>query len=669
MQKMKESFVVKVIAYILILLCMMVTVFSAMMVFINASNQWYTKGRAACLHDIYKDTLDYSCYQLSSAVYEYEDSAADSEETTIEDEDGSILESSTENLDLKSLSDSEEELLYGERDADGFGYTITRPVTDEDGKTETDADGNTKMTEVRSVHPELLQKAKQGSGYLWTSAIHNDMTINVCMIKDPDSTSLPDDVFMKYRSMEKIYTFRIPAIIAVAVCSIMALCLFIFLVTTTGRRKRDAERSILTKTPVEIVLFLAGCGVMATLGIAFTTNYENNIDMLCAAVAGATLVISSILLAVVLFLVVKMRDHSLWPSSILCRLWRLWKNRICKFFRGIPSVWKAALLMTGMLILNLFCLSIMSGFAWLFWAGAVFVVGVLFAEKMKRLKEGGKHLAEGDLSYQIDTRDLRGDLREHAENLNHIREGISVAVEEQMKSERFRNELITNVSHDIKTPLTSIINYVDFLKKEEIDNKQAQEYIDVLDRQANRLKKLTEDLVEASKAATGNIRLERMPCRVGVMMMQVMGEYQEKMQGADLTMIPTQPEENLEILADGRSLWRVFDNLLNNICKYSQPGTRVYQTLERQNDKAVIIYRNTSAYELNISEEELMERFVRGDKSRHTEGSGLGLSIARNLVELQGGTFRIHIDGDLFKVIIEFPLYHGRPYAEDPAVK
>ena len=235
--------------------------------------------------------------------------------------------------------------------------------------------------------------------------------------------------------------------------------------------------------------------------------------------------------------------------------------------------------------------------------------------------------------------------------------------EEQMKSERFRNELITNVSHDIKTPLTSIINYVDFLKKEDIDNEKAQEYIGVLDRQANRLKKLTEDLVEASKAATGSIKLEKIPCRVGVLMMQVMGEYQEKTEAADLTMIPTQPEEDLEILADGRSLWRVFDNLLNNICKYSQPGTRVYQTLERQDDKAVIIYRNTSAYELNITEEELMERFVRGDKSRHTEGSGLGFSIARNLVELQGGSFHIHIDGDLFKVVIEFPLYHGMPYA------
>ena len=176
----------------------------------------------------------------------------------------------------------------------------------------------------------------------------------------------------------------------------------------------------------------------------------------------------------------------------------------------------------------------------------------------------------------------------------------------------------------------------------------------MLDRQANRLKKLTEDLVEASKAATGSIKLEKIPCRVGVLMMQVMGEYQEKTEAADLTMIPTQPEEDLEILADGRSLWRVFDNLLNNICKYSQPGTRVYQTLERQDDKAVIIYRNTSAYELNITEEELMERFVRGDVSRNTEGSGLGLAIVKSFVELQKGKLTIEVNGDLFVARIEW---------------
>ena len=275
---------------------------------------------------------------------------------------------------------------------------------------------------------------------------------------------------------------------------------------------------------------------------------------------------------------------------------------------------------------------------------------------MKRLQEGGERLAEGDMGYKIDTKGMFLDLKKHAENLNDIGNGMAKAVDERLRSERFKTELITNVSHDIKTPITSIINYVDFLKKEDIENEKAREYIEVLDRQSQRLKKLTEDLVEASKAATGNVTLNLMPCDAAVMMTQAMGEYKEKAESQDLEMIMNLPEENISIMADGRSMWRVLDNLMNNICKYSQPGTRVYQTLEEKDGKALITYRNTSRYELNITGEELTERFVRGDSSRHTEGSGLGLSIAKNLVELQGGRFDIYIDGDLFKTIIEFDL-------------
>ena len=653
MQKMKESFVAKVIAYIMILLCMMVTVFSGIMVYINAGNQWYTKDTDACMHDIYKETVLYACSQLRYDVETYEPDTISSEETTIENENGEVEQSTSENYAAKSIADTENELLYGERDADGFAYTVTKSETDSSGKVNTET--------VREMHPDIMKKAQGTSEFIGDTIAYYDMTVTVCMTKNPDSDSLPTDIFMKYRSLEKIYTFRIGAIAAAAVCSITSLCLFIFMVTMAGHRKRE-ERSIIARIPAEIVLIIALPVILFTLEMAFSTNYENNIDMLCMAAAGGTLVITSVLLGTVLFLVIKLREHNLWKSSVLCKVYGLLKclfNHAKRFFNDFPLVWKTALVMAAVLILNLFFMSSMNGFYRLLWTGVVFIAVILLAQKVKRLKEGGRHMAEGDLSYQIDTKGLRGDLLEHAENLNHIREGISAVVEEKMKSERFRNELITNVSHDIKTPLTSIINYVDFLKKENIDNEQAREYIDVLDRQAKRLKKLTEDLVEASKAATGSVKLEKAPCHVGVLMMQVMGEYKEKTEAAELKMISSQPEENLEILADGRSLWRVFDNLLNNICKYSQPGTRVYQTLEVHDDKAVIIYRNTSAYELNITEEELMERFVRGDRSRHTEGSGLGLSIARNLVELQGGSFNIHIDGDLFKVIIEFPLYHG----------
>ena len=212
------------------------------------------------------------------------------------------------------------------------------------------------------------------------------------------------------------------------------------------------------------------------------------------------------------------------------------------------------------------------------------------------------------------------------------------------------------MSHDIKTPLTSIINYVDLLSKEEFENEKVNQYVEVLNRQSKRLKKLTEDILDASKASTGNIKMELSPCKIGLLLSQTMGEYMERAETNNLEFVLKVPDEELEILADGRRLWRVFDNLLNNLCKYSQPGTRAYLTLEQNDGKAVITYRNISKYELDITEEELMERFVRGDRSRNTEGSGLGLSIARNLVELQGGHFDISIDGDLFKVVIMFPV-------------
>ena len=273
----------------------------------------------------------------------------------------------------------------------------------------------------------------------------------------------------------------------------------------------------------------------------------------------------------------------------------------------------------------------------------------------RRLQAGGRELAAGNLDYQVPLDRLRGPFREHGENLNSIRAAIRSAVEEQMKSERMKTELITNVSHDIKTPLTSIVSYVDLLKKQPMATPEAEEYLEVLDRQSARLKKLTEDLVEASKASTGNIPVDLQRTDVNVLLAQSAGEYQERLKDRDLTLVLTPAEGSPAILADGRLLWRVFDNLLSNIRKYAQPGTRVYLTCQASEDRVTVLFRNISAAELNISAGELMERFVRGDRSRSTEGSGLGLSIARSLTQLQGGTFDLSIDGDLFKAVLTFP--------------
>lgn len=288
----------------------------------------------------------------------------------------------------------------------------------------------------------------------------------------------------------------------------------------------------------------------------------------------------------------------------------------------------------------------------------LFPVVLYFALMCKQLQKGSEALAEGNLSYKLDTSKLLLGFKEHGENLNRIGEGMAAAVEERMKSEHLKTELITNVSHDIKTPLTSIINYADLLGTAVAGQgmEQIEEYSEVLLRQSKRLKKLLEDLVEASKATTGNLEVNLAPCEISVILSQAVGEYEQRFASKQLDLIVKQPKEPVIIQADGRHLWRVLDNLMNNICKYAQESTRVYLTVEQNGETAEIVFRNMSKYPLDISGEELQERFVRGDKSRHMEGNGLGLSIAGSLVELQGGRMEIVTDGDLFKVILHFPL-------------
>lgn len=272
------------------------------------------------------------------------------------------------------------------------------------------------------------------------------------------------------------------------------------------------------------------------------------------------------------------------------------------------------------------------------------------------LHNGAKQISTGDVSYRINTSMLIGPLKKHANYLNSINGAVNKAVEERMKSESLKTELITNVSHDLKTPLTSIVNYVDLLKKTDITDEKALEYIEVIDRQSQRLKKLTFDIVEASKASTGNIEVHKEKTVLNVIIQQTNGEYIERLEEKSLVLVPEVPENDVTINTDGRLLWRIIDNLMSNICKYSMPGTRVYISLWQDEYNAYISFRNISKNKLNISPDELTERFVRGDASRNTEGSGLGLSIAKSLADVIGGRLTIIIDGDLFKVTLALPL-------------
>lgn len=355
-----------------------------------------------------------------------------------------------------------------------------------------------------------------------------------------------------------------------------------------------------------------------------------------------------------------LKNNVIWYAIRL--LWRILKaigRWIGHLVRSIPVIWRTALVILAAFIFalaigsNMSVLSLPMLLLYLLLAVFALYIAIGFAT----LQRGSKALAEGDYSKPVDTRFLRGDLKRCGENLNKVQQGVQRAVDERLRSERMKTELITNVSHDIKTPLTSIVNYVDLLKKEDIDNPKAQEYLEVLDRQSKRLKKLTEDLVEASKASSGVIPVDCQPTNVNVLLSQLEGEYEERLQKAELTMIVHPAAGDPVVLADGKLLSRVMDNLMNNIGKYAMPGTRVYAAAAADEKESTISIKNVSRNELNVSADELMERFVRGDSSRHTEGSGLGLSIAKSLVELQGGRFELSIDGDLFRADISLPLY------------
>lgn len=271
-----------------------------------------------------------------------------------------------------------------------------------------------------------------------------------------------------------------------------------------------------------------------------------------------------------------------------------------------------------------------------------------------RLLEGAKRMRSGDLESKVDDKYLVGCFREFAGELNGLADVAMVAAQNQLKSERMKTELITNVSHDIKTPLTSIINYVDLLEKPHTP-EEAQSYVEVLSRQSHRLKKLIDDLMEMSKASTGNIQVDIGEIDAVEAVTQALGEFADKLTAAGLTPVFHQSEENIMLLADGRLLWRAMSNVLSNAVKYALPGTRLYVDVSATQDKAIISFKNISGAQLNISAEELMERFVRGDCSRNTEGSGLGLNIAKSLMELQKGQLQLLVDGDLFKVTLVFP--------------
>lgn len=443
-----------------------------------------------------------------------------------------------------------------------------------------------------------------------------------------------------------------------ALFALLALFCFCFSLAAAGHWQghEGIHLTWLDKIPADVWLIVLLC----TFFIGWEAYYGWGRVFFCAALVPFVLLFLCAFAA-------QCKAGTVLRASLIARFGRLiWRivravfRALWRIAKSLPLIWKTAL--AGLILVFIEFVLFMQDYygtlaaPFLALKFAELLAVLYVAVNLRTLQKGGEKLADGDFSSPIDTRYLIGDFKRYGQELNDVQSGLEQAVQEQMKAEHLKTELITNVSHDIKTPLTSIVNYVDLLKKEDIPSPEAREYIAVLDRQSHRLKKLTEDLVEASKASSGVLNVDLQPTDVNVLFSQIEGEYQERLAACQLTLVTQPPAPGTVIRADSRLLSRVMDNLVSNICKYALPSTRVYVVSTLSREAVTISFKNVSRDELNISPDELMERFVRGDASRHTEGSGLGLSIARSLVQLQGGRFDLAIDADLFRADITFPL-------------
>ena len=484
-------------------------------------------------------------------------------------------------------------------------------------------------------------------------------------LEDP----IPKDSSLYGQSLlyDKFFPIRYTVAYTAVIFGITSLISFLFLIFAAGHKKDNEGNyvialNVLDKIPLDLyylmAFFIGAFGVGALIGIwdnIYYYNYYGSYESYFIVFSLLSMsAVATVFLGSALTTATRLKIGGIWRNTICFKCIILCLKIIKKilsvfsgFFGSLSVTWGAVVFLMVIMFINA---SGSFGFAFIIDVIALLAVAK-FAKMAVRLETAAEEMAKGNINFKINTASMKWRFKKHGENLNSINSGISLAVEKQMKSERMKTELITNVSHDIKTPLTSIINYVDLLKKDHTPEEE-KEYIDVLSRQSDRLKKLIDDLLEASKASTGNINVDMKEFLSSEIIYQSSAEYSDRFKNANLNVVISIPDEERKITADGRLLWRVLDNLFSNACKYAQSGTRVYVDLKQTQTNTIISVKNISKDQLNINADELMERFVRGDASRNTEGSGLGLNIAKSLVELQGGRFNLEIDGDLFKAEI-----------------
>lgn len=524
---------------------------------------------------------------------------------------------------------------------------------------------NGKEIDRNNVLSRFVDKYSYGSRYFgYNSTQYNyyynneekhNVVIYVWMPKELQSGDVVYESFIKVQ--KNITSFYLSCTVFVVFFVLLILCI---LYLAKYNKKSSLIEGIVNKFKVYPIEYKIGVGILAlivwNIGIRIYYNSSNYVRRLNLRSIIWTTIVVVIYYFLIRIIIANYNEGTLFKNNITIKVWNYLSDVMN---RG--SIIRTFLIMTALYILSGLVLLFLSAWLWIWPIGIVAgiiltVIYIIILIKdlvyLDKIMIGAKAAVEGKLNYKIDEKG-RGHLRELAHDINNIKEGLRKSVENEMKSENMKTELITNVSHDLKTPLTSIINYIDLLKRENIEPENARDYVSILDKKSQRLKVLIEDLFEASKAASGAMELNITRIDIGQLLKQALGENDERFKDSKLEVKLNVPDDKVFINGDGKRLYRVFENLLSNIVKYSLSNTRVYIDMFKENDEVIIVMKNISAYELSFDTNEITNRFKRGDASRSTEGSGLGLAIAKSIVELHNGSFKIEADGDLFKSIIK----------------
>ncbi len=605
---------------------------------LSECSRWYSDSANFVLNMYIR--LDEVCEELYARYVEY---------TTVQKEDWSQAAPSNLRYCVENTATGD---LYTNIGADSYEAALEKVRRDTDFVSLYEGE---RSFNIMTTNPENLLNEEASDWFMAERFVGSNEKIFFAV-----NTAYP--VQDELRTYADIFAHReniiVLSLTGVILSTLLLAVGFVLSVYGAGR-SRESENVRMTKAdgiPVELAL-----GVLVLLLVLFVflffriTARQDELDergMLPASLVAMTGYLT--ILAGALSFARRIKTRTIWKNSVVFLLVRTWKKVT------------AARAASGQLLFFYVIFFILNFTFLLFGKVGIFMVFVLDMAVLlyllrdmagkQSVYDGIHQISKGDLTYKIDTAALQGETYEMAKAVNEMGDGLQKAVDAIVRNERLKAELITNVSHDIKTPLTSIVNYVDLLKRENLPGERVQRYIEVLDQKSQRLRQLTEDLVEASKISSGNIELQMVRMQLQSMLQQAYGEFQDRFEERGLTPLWELPKEPVCIMADGRQLWRILENLFGNIYKYAAEGTRIYIDLYTEDKEAVLSLQNTSREKLTMDAQELAGRFVRGDKSRSTEGSGLGLSIAQSLVELHGGTFEITADYDLFRVTIRFPL-------------